>query len=140
MRYILVKLRELLLSHPMVGAELTRVRMTGFAAYSKDVEIYGYLKCTEQHEFLAIQEDLLMRIEDIITEAGSGFAFPSQTAYLARDKGLDDERRNEAETQVDHLRSTNKLPFPEFEEEEREQIENTLDYPPEGSPHHKSYK
>jgi len=140
MRYILVKLRELLLGHPMVSAEPARVRLTGFAAYSKDIEIYGYLKCTEQHEFLAIQEDLLMRIEDIITEAGSGFAFPSQTAYLARDKGLDDERRKEAETQVDHLRLTNKLPFPEFEEEVRKQIENTLDYPPEGSPHHKSYK
>jgi MscS family membrane protein len=140
MRYILIKLRELLLGHPMVSAEPARVRLTGFSAYSKDIEIYGYLKCTEQPEFLAIQEDLLMRIEDIITEAGSGFAFPSQTAYLARDKGLDDERRNEAETQVDRLRSTNKLPFPEFEEEEREQIENTLDYPPEGSPHHKSYK
>ena len=81
-----------------------------------------------------------MRIEDIITEAGSGFAFPSQTAYLVRDKGLDDERRKQAETQVDHLRLTNKLPFPEFEEEERKQIENTLDYPPEGSPHHKSHK
>jgi hypothetical protein len=30
------------------------------------------------------------------------------------------------------------LPFPEFEEEERERLENTLDYPPEGSPGDKS--
>lgn len=42
--------------------------------------------------FLAIQEDILLRMEDIINAAGSGFAFPSQTAYLARDGGLEDER------------------------------------------------
>lgn len=140
MRYILVKLRELLLAHPMVSAEPARVRMIGFGAYSKDVEIYCYLMCIEQNEFLAIQEDLLLRIEDIIVEAGSGFAFPSQTAYLSKDKGLDDEKREEAETQIGHMRFTGKLPFPEFEEEDRDRLENTLDYPPKGSPHHKPEK
>jgi MscS family membrane protein len=98
------------------------------------------LQCREQSEFLAIQEDLLLRIEDIIIEAGSGFAFPSQTAYFTRDTGLDDERRDKAETEVGHLRFTGKLPFPEFDEEDREQLEDILDYPPKGSPDYKSNK
>jgi MscS family membrane protein len=101
------------------------------------VEIFCYLRCMEQNEFLAIQEDVLLRVEDIIKEAGSGFAFPSQTAYLARDAGLDDKRRSVAETEVEHLRFTGKLPFPEFDEEEREQLEDILDYPPRGSPDYK---
>ncbi len=134
MRYILAKLRELLLGHPKVTPEPARVRFVGYGTYSKDVEIFCYLSCREQNEFLAIQEDLLLRMEDIIKEAGSGFAFPSQTAYLARDSGLDDKRREEAETQVGHLRFTGKLPFPEFDEEERQQLKDTLDYPPKGSP------
>jgi len=134
MRYILIKLRELLLGHPKVAPEPARVRFIGFGDFSKDIEIFCYLLCREQSEFLAIQEDLLLRIEDIIREAGSGFAFPSQTAYLARDTGLDAKLREEAETNVGHLRFTGKLPFPEFDEEERQQLKDTLDYPPKGSP------
>lgn len=138
MRYILINIRELLLGHPMVTAEPARVRFRGYSDYSKDVEIFCYLKCREHNEFLAIQEDVLLRIEDIIKDAGSGFAFPSQTAYLARDTGLDDEQRDKAETEVGHLRFTGKLPFPEFDEEDREQLEDILDYPPKGSPDYTS--
>ncbi len=138
MRYILVRLRELLLGHPKVSPDPARVRFVGYDAYSKDVEIFCYLRCREQNEFLAIQEDLLLRIEDIIKDAGSGFAFPSQTAYLTRDAGLDEKHKEEAETRVGHLRVTGKLPFPEFGEEEREQLENILDYPPKGSPDYTS--
>ena len=73
-------------------------------------------------------------MENIINKAGSGFAFPSQTAYLARDGGLNQKNKEGAETEVGHLRFTGKLPFPEFDEEEREQLEDKLDYPPKGSP------
>ena len=35
--------------------------------------------------WLEIFEDLNLRIMDIVDKAGASFAFPSQTAYLARD-------------------------------------------------------
>jgi MscS family membrane protein len=136
MRFILVKLRELLLGHPMVTPEPARVRLVAYGAYSKDLEIFAYLRCRDQGDFLAIQEDLLLRMEDIINAAGSGFAFPSQTAYLSRDTGLDTERGNQAEVEVQHLRVKGKLPFPDFDEEERERLEDIIDYPPKGSPNH----
>jgi MscS family membrane protein len=133
LRYILTRLRELLLGHPMVTPDPARVRFVGFSVYSLDVEIFAYLRCVEQDTFLAVQEDLFLRMADIVSEAGSGFAFPSQTAYLARDAGLDDERAATAESRVGQQRATGKLPFPEFEEEERERLEDILDYPPKGS-------
>jgi len=133
LRDILVRLRELLLGHPMVTPDPARVRFIGFAAYSLDVEVFAYLRCVSQDAFLAVQEDLFLRIADIVSEAGSGFAFPSQTAYLARDAGLDDERKDAAETRVGQQRAVGKLPFPEFEEEDRERLEDILDYPPKGS-------
>jgi MscS family membrane protein len=136
MRFILAKLRELLLGHPMVTPDPARVRFTGYGDYSKNVEIFDYLICQDQNTFLAIQEDILLRMEDIINAAGSGFAFPSQTSYLARDGGFDDERISEAVAEVEHWRAGGRLPFPEFEDQQRAQIENVLDYPPEGSPGH----
>lgn len=75
----------------------------------------------------------MLRVVDIVEEAGAGFAIPSQTAYLARDKGLNQERVQQAMGQVAHWRSRGKLPFPEFEEEERKRLEDILDYPPKGS-------
>jgi MscS family membrane protein len=54
----------------------------------------------EIFEFLAVREDLLLRLMDIVTSSGSGFAFPSHTTYIARDDGLDGERARTAEEQV----------------------------------------
>jgi len=136
MRYILAKLREMLLGHPKVTPAPARVRFVGYGAYSKDLEVFAYLRCQDQDTFLAIQEDVLLRMEDIVNEAGSGFAFPSQTAYLLRDKGLDQERKGEAEGRVRQWRGSGKLPFPEFEDNEREKLTDILDYPPKGSPHY----
>ena len=73
---------------------------------------------------------------DIVKEAGTGFAFPSQTAYFGRDAGLDAGRGQEAEAQVQAWRSQGQLPFPEFDEGMQEEKEDALDYPPEGSPDH----
>jgi MscS family membrane protein len=134
MRYILAELRTLLVRHPKVTPEPARVRFVGYGAYSKDVEVFAYLDCQDQNTFLGIQEDVLLRVEDIVNEAGSGFAFPSQTAYLSRDKGLDRERGGRVEARVQQWRTGGKLPFPEFEVERREKLRDTLDYPPEGSP------
>ena len=75
---------------------------------------------------------------DIVKEAGTGFAFPSQTTYFARDGGLDAERGRQAEARVGNWRENAKLPFPEFESEEREQLQDILDYPVEGSPEYRS--
>jgi MscS family membrane protein len=109
-----------------------RVRFVGYRPYSTDVEVYCYLRCQDQNVFLAIQEDVLLRMEDIVRSAGTGFAFPSRTTYHARDPGPDADLRGEAEALVESWRARNKLPFPEFEEEERERLEDTLDYPPKG--------
>jgi len=138
MRYVLASLRELLLGHPMVTPEPARVRFSSFGAYSKDVEVFAYLRCRDHDVFCATREDLLLRIDQIVADAGTGFAFPSQTAYLARDTGVDREKAALAETRVGEWRTKGKLPFPEFEEEERERMEDTLDYPPRGSPNHRA--
>ena len=134
LRYVLIKLREMLLAHPKLIEEAARVRFVKYGDYSQDVEIFVYVDTSNTPEFLGIQEDILLRIKDIVEAAGTDFAFPSQTAYISRDSGLDQEKSRAAESQVQVWRSQGKLPFPEFPPERREQLRDTLDYPPEGSP------
>jgi len=136
MRYVLAKIRELLVAHPEVTPDPARARFVGLGAHSKDVEIFAYLYCRDINIFLAIREDILLRIEEILAEAGTGYAIPAQTTYLTRDGGLDAERQDQAVRQVEAWRSERKLPFPEFDERDRTEFENSLDYPPEGSPDH----
>jgi MscS family membrane protein len=137
LRYVIAKIREMLLGHPRVQSKRLRVRFRGFGAYAQDVEVYAFIKTRNWDECLGIQEDLNFRIIDIVAEAGTGFAFPSQTAYLGRDTGLNAERGREAETQVQEWRSKGQLPFPEFDEGLRGEKEDILDYPPEGTPGYK---
>ncbi len=138
LRHVLTELRAMLLAHPKVTEAPARVRFVAYGAYSLDLEIFAYLRCQDQDTFLAIQEDILLRIADIVEKAGTGFAYPSQTMYYTRDQGLDEERGKEAESRVAEMRIRKKLPFPEFDDEERDELEDTLEYPPPGSPHHQS--
>ena len=134
LRFVLAQLRELLFAHPRVTDEKARVRFLGFGDYSLDVEIFAYVNTSDRSEFLAVREDLNLRIMKIIEKAGTDFAFPSQTIYQTEDSGLDNERRQAAEKKVREWASAHRLPFPEFDAEYRKKITDTLDYPPEGSP------
>jgi len=140
LRYVLAELRKLLLGHPKVTPAPARVRFVGYGAYSLDLEIFAYLHCQDQDTFLAIQEDILLRMADIVKESGTGFAFPSQTLYHRRDEGLDAERGSNAEAEVDDWREHNQLPFPEFDPGLRWELEDILDYPQRGAYDYKHRK
>ena len=137
LRYVMARLREMLHGHPKVSPDTLHVRFDGFGAYSLDVAVFAYIRTRDWLTYRAIREDINLRIVDIVKEAGTGFAFPSQTAYLGRDTGLDAERGQEAETQVLAWRSKGQLPFPDLEDSLLREKEDALDYPPEGSPDYK---
>jgi len=89
--WLLDALRRLLTDHPMVeqARGLPRVVLTGFGACSIDIELRAYVLTSDYNTFLKVQEDLIFEIMRTVEAAGTGFAFPSQTAYLARDDGID---------------------------------------------------
>jgi len=133
LRLVLARLRELLIRHPKVSMEPARVRFLGYGDYSLDVEIFAFIQTRDWGEFLAIQEDINLRIKDIVTAVGTDFAFPSQTLYMERGHGLDPQSAEKAESMVERWREENRLPFPDYEESFRFELSGTLDYPPEGS-------
>lgn len=133
LRLVLARLRELLIAHPRVEANSSRVRFVEYGDSAIELEIFGFVETSDWAEFLAIQEGLNLRMKSIVEESGSSFAFPSRTIYLEQSDGLDAELAKAAEEEVARWRAENKLPFPHFDEEARDELASTLDYPPEGS-------
>lgn len=133
LRYTLAELRKLLIAHPRVIDDPCRVRFVGFGPYSLDVEISTYIMTADGGEFLAIREDILLSIIDILDDAGAQFAFPAQMEYSAADLPIDDGKRLAAEKRVSDWREAENLPFPDFAQIDKLTLKNTLAYPPPGS-------
>lgn len=133
LRHVIAGLREILLAHPKVLPDPLRVRFVGFGAYSLDLEMFAYVDTEDFNEFLAVREDIFLRVMDVVAGSGSGFAFPSNTTYLARDGGLDREKQVAAEAEIQRLRSEGKLVFPSHTPEQVKALDDTLDWPPKGS-------
>ena len=133
LRYVLVKFREMLHAHPTIDPETVRVRFAGYGVSSLDIGVRVYALTHEWNEFHAIREDIYLRMNDIVRKSGSSFAFPSQTLYMGRDGGLDSELGEAAIEEVQSWRRAGELPFPGLSTEKIEQLEGTLDYPPQGS-------
>ena len=109
LRHVLTGLRESLAAHPRIDADSIRVRFIGYGAYSLDVEVYALAHTNDWPVFLAIQEDVLLKVMDVITGSGCGFAFPSQTHYMASDSGVDATRRERVEAEVRGWRQSRQL-------------------------------
>ena len=133
LRYVLVKLREMLLAHPRIHPDPARARLIGFGASSLDIEIFAYVMTNNWAEFLGVREDVLLRVMDIIVECGTAIAFPSQTLYLGRDRAPHDGKVQAAEASVRAWRDEGSLPFPNFSPEQAGQIRGSITYPPPGS-------
>ncbi len=85
LRFVLAEMRALLYRHAQIETASARVRLLRFGPSGLQVEIFAYVTVTDYLEFLGIQEDLLLRLMEVIESAGTRLALPSQTTYLARD-------------------------------------------------------
>lgn len=129
LRYVLAQIRRLLYEHPKVETDGARVRLIGFDDSTLALEIFCYVLTRDFAEFLAIREDLLLRIMEIVNSSGSGFGFPSQTLYLGRDSGLDKDKTESVHREVQQWRESGNLPFPDFEAKDISELSNSLPYP-----------
>ena len=74
MRLVLKQIRALLDGHPRVDPTSSRARLIRFSTASLDLEIFAYVLEHQQPAFLAIQEDLLLGVMDILEAAGASVA------------------------------------------------------------------
>src|SRR4030095_8960795 len=87
LRWLLVELKKLLLSHPKLPPERTRVRLVHISSSTLDIEVFAYIATRDEDEFLAVREDLFLRILDVMAAAGTGLSY--RRAYNAQDEAAD---------------------------------------------------
>lgn len=88
LRAVIAAVGAMLRDHERVLPDKLHVRFDGFGPSSLDVAVFVYLSATDWLEYLEIREDINFRIMRIVEASGSGFAFPSQTSYLAWDASV----------------------------------------------------
>ncbi len=91
MRSIVGGIAELLAAHSLIDKSSVRVHLIRFATSSLEVEIFAYVFARDWVHFLDIQQDLLLRVMEVVEMAGSRMALPAQTTYLAVDLISDGE-------------------------------------------------
>jgi MscS family membrane protein len=135
-RFVLAEIRRLLYSHPKIETKTVRVRLIDIAGTSLNVELVSYIMTRDFNEFAAVREDLLLRIMDVLDDAGGGLALPSQTLYLSRDGGVEKEKAEGAVKKIAELREGKQLPFPDFHDEDISSFKGSIEYPqPESAVH-----
>lgn len=67
----------------------TFVRINAFSDSSIDIMLYCFTRTTDWGRWLEIKEKLAYNIMEIVAQAGTGFAFPSQSVYLESVPGGD---------------------------------------------------
>ncbi|MFZ1140413.1 MAG: mechanosensitive ion channel family protein [Candidatus Sulfotelmatobacter sp.] len=128
-RFVLAEIRRLLYSHPKVETKTVRVRLTDIAGTSLSVEVVAYILTRDFNEFAAVREDLLLRMMDVMEDSGGGLALPSQTLYLSRDTGVEQEKADRAVKKIAELRDGKHLPFPDFHDEDISSFKGSIEYP-----------
>jgi MscS family membrane protein len=138
LRAVLADVRAMLVAHPEVTAEPARARFMEFGDSALVLDIFAYIREADYNGYLAIREDIMLRVMEIAARNGTSVAFPSRTVYLRRDRDPDPARREDAEAKIARWRKDGVLPFPEMDSGMRGELQDTLPYPPEGSAQRRS--
>lgn len=79
---ILLELRLMLKEHEEVHQETIMIHFNEFGASSLNIFCYFFTKTTAWAEYLAVREDINLKMMKIVQENDASFAFPSQSLYI----------------------------------------------------------
>jgi MscS family membrane protein len=82
MKETVERIKDILRNHPEIHQDFWMVNFTDFNDSSMDIMIYCFTKTTVWGEFLAVQEDINLKIMETIEEIGVEVAFPSRSVYM----------------------------------------------------------
>jgi MscS family membrane protein len=110
LRRVLTETRDLLSDHPKVERSSVRVRLVAVKNSGVEIELFAYVMVTSLDLFLETQEEILLRVIDIVEESGAIFAShvlpgfvaagPDSTKGRKGEKGETRKKRNQGELEL----------------------------------------
>jgi MscS family membrane protein len=82
---VLSSLGEILRGHPKVETGALPVRFVGVGPYSLDIEVMAYVTTADYDEFLALQQELLLKMLQAVEQAGTALAVPLQESFKSKE-------------------------------------------------------
>lgn len=83
MRDVLAGCERVLRAHPKIWPDVVIVKFSGLGSSSLDIDIMAWFLTSDWGEFQGIRQEVLLQFMEVVERAGTSFAFPSTTVYLA---------------------------------------------------------
>ena len=81
-------LEAVLRAHPRIWSEAMVVKFKEFGASSLDIEVMAWFEVPTWGEFQVCRQEVLLEFMRVVEEAGSSFAFPTQTVHVVQDQPM----------------------------------------------------
>ena len=94
LRHVLAEIRNMMSEQVKLESATIRTRLIRFGDASLELEAFAYVLTHDAEVFLEIQEELLLRIIDIIEASGTALALPSVPAPVPKNFALDAQARD----------------------------------------------
>ena len=134
LRFILAEVRKTFLSHPQVLQDTVSVRFETIEDANAILRLDAGINTTDYQAFLAVAEDLNLRVVETVQGAGAIFSGPGQLLQLRELESGSAEQLALIENTLQEWRAQDRLPFPDYGDDDIAALKDTLDYPPQGSP------
>lgn len=82
MKQILAGFERVLREHPAIWPDDVVVRFVHIGSSSFDIEIMAWFRTTDFGVFRAMRQEVLLGFMEVVEQAGSSFAYPTQTVHV----------------------------------------------------------
>jgi MscS family membrane protein len=130
LRVILGRLRELFLSHGDVLQETVSIRLEKIVAANAVIRIDAGVDTTDYQRFLAVAEDLNLRMIERVHDAGAVFSGPGQVLQLRDFQQASEEKMAEVRHSWRSGKAQDRSPFPDFTSSEKNALKGAIRLPP----------
>lgn len=129
LRVILGEFRALFAAHPMVRQDTISIRLADIEAATAVIRLDAGVLTRDYQEYLAVAEDLNLRIIEIVHQNGAIFSGPGQVLQLRDFQQAGEETLQEVDDKLEVWRQGDGLPFPDLSESEKAQLKGSIEYP-----------
>ena len=129
LRVILGRLRELFLSHEDVIQDTVSIRLEKIEAATAVIRIDAGIRTTDYQRYLAVSEDLNLRMIELVHEAGAIFSGPGQVLQVRDFYRASEETIDGIQSQLQQWQDQDKLPFPDYTPKEKSALQAAITLP-----------